>query len=754
MRDNKLYILIIFLTICIATNAKKEPKDSVLNLSVGNDGANRNMLMNAASASQPRQISMGVPTPSYTCIYEDGLPVSYYMYQLFPYKSWQKSLSHSQEGTMTPADMALRYGKVEYGVTSQSRLAGDKSECYVDYLLNQYGRQMIDAYFTTPIGKGWGIGAGSYQDFDPGSNHLKATEYPNRVQFYKTSVSKTWNGGRGHAGLIYQYSINRNIIENFGPFIFVGDGSVKEYNGFNLGIDSYLPSDNTIYYKDIMTGKMTERDINDANTDRIHNIAFLLRYDYDNGTHLEVNGKYKSGTSKRANSTPVGTTIAKSDDSLISENGSVFENMIQLRRTLIYDATERSWMSNASLNGISKNKRHHWRTQIDYWYDYCRTNTALTIWMHEVKKDPATLLIDNQHCIMYNTYGEYYDGHEQQIALSAQDEWQVNKRLWLKAGFRLSYNPVSGKAANDDNPANQRYNGFSFADEGVTFNHFATHKTHHSFVAEGQYKLSGKFGLVGGAIFSTVYSQLYNYGAYSYPLQDGIAMNYVHGGVFFKNKWIDLTSQIAYISETNTEARMSLNHVMTKDVDGIKAGQTINYLLPKSIYYDMNAWSWITDAMITPMKGLQIHVNITIRKPQYDKYNVSATFIDGVSESYDFSGKTVIGLSKFELELEPSYSFDRWRVWLSARCFSKQYINLTNSLYFNGRTETFGGIDFRYNKNLSFTASVINILNQKGASGTIPSANTVTDPTPYKNYLMAGTFIRPFTFELTTHIKF
>ncbi|MCF0159437.1 MAG: hypothetical protein HUJ99_01480, partial [Bacteroidaceae bacterium] len=48
----------------------------------------------------------------------------------------------------------------------------------------------------------------------------------------------------------------------------------------------------------------------------------------------------------------------------------------------------------------------------------------------------------------------------------------------------------------------------------------------------------------------------------------------------------------------------------------------------------------------------------------------------------------------------------------------------------------------------------INILNQKGASGSITSADLVTDPTPYKNYVMSGTFIRPFTVELTTHISF
>ena len=93
-------------------------------------------------------------------------------------------------------------------------------------------------------------------------------------------------------------------------------------------------------------------------------------------------------------------------------------------------------------------------------------------------------------------------------------------------------------------------------------------------------------------------------------------------------------------------------------------------------------------------------------------------------------------------------------MWLSARYYSRQYINKTNSLYFNGRWETFGGVDYTLNSHVRFSGSVVNILNQKGASGSIGSADLVTDPTPYKNYVMAGTFIRPFTVELTTSITF
>jgi hypothetical protein len=82
-------------------------------------------------------------------------------------------------------------------------------------------------------------------------------------------------------------------------------------------------------------------------------------------------------------------------------------------------------------------------------------------------------------------------------------------------------------------------------------------------------------------------------------------------------------------------------------------------------------------------------------------------------------------------------------------------MNKTNTLYFKGRWETFGGIDYTLNKHVSFALNVVNILNVKGASGNIPAADLATDVSAYQHhYLMAGNYIRPFTLELKTSLKF
>ncbi len=713
--------------------------------------SNRNVLMNASSATQPRQISLGLPISGYAYIFEDGLPVSYYNYQVYPYKSWHNGVSHESVRTMGPQDMVLKYGVITYSVDSWSKLAGDQLEGKLNYSVNHHGRHTIDANISTPLGKGWGISVGTYHNFDPGSNHLDMTKLQESAHFYKAALSKSWNEGRGKAGLIYQYSQFREVNENYGPFIFVGDGSVKEYDGFRLGIDQYRPANRTIKYLDVETGKMVEQDINDANTSKIHHVNFVMDYLWDNDLKLSIHSKFKHGQSLRSSTTLMGVSDAVSGSGYTYEDGNNYLGKVQTRRMLHFDGLEHSWMTNAALTGKSKDQRHNWRAEVDYWLNHGGVSTSMYLFAHEAKKDPKLLLLNGNEGFSYNSYAEYYDGHEHKIFGLVSDEWNVNRRLWLYGGVRLEYLNVRGLAANDMNTGNARHIGFSLADGGVVKNHFSDNHFNYAFIGSVRYAMLRGFGLQAEYSSAVTHSQLFHYGTYHYPTQKGMTTNYFRGGIFWKNQWIDLTSQITHISMSNSQERPNLSHVLTKDVGDLKAGMSESFT--QNYFYDIATLGWLTDAVITPVKGLSVHLMFTIRDPRYKNYKITPTFSDGVTETYDFTDKTITALSKTELEIEPSYRFSKWRVWLSARYFSKQYINKTNSLYFNGRWETFGGVDFQLNKHINFAASVVNILNQKGASGTIPAADLITDPSLYKNYVMAGTFIRPFTFEFTTKLK-
>jgi hypothetical protein len=728
-------------------------QDAVADSVVSSSGdSNRNVLMNAASVSQPRQISLGLPISGHAYLYEDGLPVSYYNYQIYPYKSWHSGVSHESVRTTGPQDMALKYGVITYSVDSYSKLAGDTFEGKVNYTFNHFGRHAVDANVSTPVGKGWGLSISTYHNMDPGSNHLDMASLQESIHFYKAAVSKTWNDGRGKAGLVYQYSHNKEIIENYGPFIFVGDGSVKEYDGFKLGIDQYRPANKMVKYLDVATGRITEQDINDANINQIHNVNFLLNYHWDNGLRLAFHSKFKHGHSFRANPNMMGVSEATAESGYTYEDGTIYTGKVQTRRMLHFDGFEHSWMTNAELTGKSKDHRHSWRAEVDYWLNAGGTETSMYLYGHEAKKDPKLLLLNGHEGYSYNSYAEYYDGHEHKLFGLASDEWNISNRLWLYGGIRLEYLNVRGWAANEPYKGNARHAGFSLTDQGVEKNHFNNNHFNYAFIGSVRYALLPGFGLQAEFSSATIHSQLFHYGTYNYPTQESMPTNYFRGGIYWKNKWIDLTSQMTYISMKNSQERPNFSHVLTKDVGDMKAGMSESFTTP--FFYDMATLGWLTDAMITPIDGLNIHVMFTIRDPRYKNFKITPTFSDGVTEEYDFTDKTITALSKTELEIEPSYRFGNWRVWLSARYFSRQYINKTNSLYFNGRWETFGGVDFKLNRYLSFSASVVNILNQKGASGTIPAADLITDPSRYKDYVMSGTFIRPFTFEFTTKLSY
>jgi hypothetical protein len=728
-------------------------QDAVADSIVSTSGdSNRNVLMNAASVSQPRQISLGLPISGHAYIYEDGLPVSYYNYQVYPYKSWHSGVGHESVQTTGPQDMALKYGVITYSVDSYSKLAGDKFEGKVNYTFNHFGRHAIDANVSTPVGKGWGLSISTYHNMDPGSNHLDMTTLQESIHFYKAAVSKTWNEGRGKAGLIYQFSHNKEITENYGPFIFVGDGSVEEYDGFKLGIDQYRPANRMVKYLDVATGKMTEQNIDDANINKVHNVNFLLNYRWDNGLRLAVHSKFKHGHSFRANPNMMGVSDVTPENGYTYEDGTPYTGKVQTRRMLHFDGFEHSWMTNAELTGKSKDHRHSWRAEVDYWLNAGGTETSMYLYGHEAKKDPKLLLLNGHEGYSYNSYAEYYDGHEHKLFGLVSDEWNVSNRLWLYGGVRLEYLNVRGWAANEPWRGNTRHPWFSLADEDIKKNHFNNNHFNYAFIASARYALLPGFGLQAEFSSATIHSQLFHYGTYNYPTQESMPTNYFRGGIYWKNKWIDLTSQMTYISMKNSQERPNFSHVLTKDVGDMRAGMSESFTTP--FFYDMATLGWLTDAMITPIDGLSIHVMFTIRDPRYKNFKITPTFSDGVTEEYDFTDKTITALSKTELEIEPSYRFGNWRVWLSARYFSKQYINKTNSLYFNGRWETFGGVDFKLNRYLSFSASVVNILNQKGASGSIPAADLITDPSRYRNYVMSGTFIRPFTFEFTTKVSF
>ena len=143
-----------------------------------------------------------------------------------------------------------------------------------------------------------------------------------------------------------------------------------------------------------------------------------------------------------------------------------------------------------------------------------------------------------------------------------------------------------------------------------------------------------------------------------------------------------------------------------------------------ALSYDIETIGWTTDAVVKPFKGFDFHFLFTYQSPKYKKYETGVTFSDGTTSGINATGNIVTEIPKVLIELDPSYNITKdLKVWASFRYFSKTYANIKNAYYFNGRWETFGGINWNVNKHLSLSGTVINFLNQTGAKGSISGAS-------------------------------
>lgn len=60
----------------------------------------------------------------------------------------------------------------------------------------------------------------------------------------------------------------------------------------------------------------------------------------------------------------------------------------------------------------------------------------------------------------------------------------------------------------------------------------------------------------------------------------------------------------------------------------------------------------------------------------------------------------------------------------------------------------------RFANSSKLSINFVNILFQNGVKGTLDIADTISDPSLLENYLMAGSYIRPFTVELSYTYRF
>ena len=715
----------------------------------------RNVMLNASDANKPREIQIGLPSEDVN-VYENGLPAVYSSAVHKLAAHWRSDSSLGEVGLLSPSESAITTGNIAYSVNAFSKLGQKDFQGILNYRANHFGMQNFDLNVSGGISNQWLYTAGIYQNFDPGSFDLKFTNYADRTEIYHAGLTRLFNDGRGKISLLYKHSRSRNPgnFANAAPFIYVGDGSVKEVEGFKLGTNSYVPQSGSFPYMDVMDGKMKTWNLNDGNENRANEVALIADYRFKNDLLWKFNLKYMDAP--RANYVDFGgSTISEATaaDGYTLANGDVYEGLAEGRRTWLHVGKVKNFLVTSELS--KRFGTHDLRLGVNEWYYHLDYHSSSLQWMasvqeypqllHSTAVDPLDPTLSSQRA---QTYGynelspEYTKGYENKLALYFTDNWQVTPRFNVYYGGRLEYYRMSA-----DQISASRFSGFHIGDfntyskDEETGNIIATphsiqpakvvkNKLNYAATLRMPYNMTKQFGLTADGTVATRFPRINEY-AGTGPTEEQykrVTIPLIRGGLFYKNNWLNLTSMVTYISKSNNIDQQNLT----------KPG-------------------WTTSAEIDPFKGFHLHALFTYQKPVYKNYNASVTFDDGAQMSVNANGMIVKEIPQVLVELDPSYNITKdLRLWLSFRYFGKTYANLQEALYFNGRWETFGGINWNVNKHLSLGATVINFLNQKGASGTINGSELITkeEAGNYAGRYMSGNYLRPFTVEFSAGIKF
>lgn len=747
--------------------AYAQQADSVAINTKSKEEGNRNVMLNASSATGPRQINIGLEGGDVS-VQENGLPAVFTSNPHNITTIWRSDASLGHVGLLKISESAVTAGTVGYMMNCFDKLGGDTFEGVVNYSANHFGMQQFDMNLSGSMGHDWFYSGSIYQNFDPGSFKIKYSDFQDRTHIYKAILTKRFNDRRGELSLRYRYSNSRKLstANTNAPFIYHNDGSVSEYGDFKLGTNSYTPADNRMLYRDMLTGKLHETTLNDYSLNKANDLSLLFNYNFDNGNKFLLNAKYTQSQGSVVYQTPMG--IEKT--SIVEEtadrnffiagtngrepfNGEYIQPRISnLNRGNIDEFFLKSEFSN-SLHA------HKWRVgfnELFYKIDNYTSNT--TTYFQEVAANPRKLeYMENNVLTTYSEFNknssEFYNGYDNRLSAYFTDDWDITDKLNVYYGARIEYHRMSLDYAPFER-FSDFYLGAHFTDREGNEQIVGTEKRTFNWInpvltANLNYSLTRDFGFNGEFLFTTQRPSLENFAGSVGPDVAVCKLPLARFGAYYSNPHFNVTSAFTYVKRTGNYTRMGLEKNLE---DGTKVTET------KGVGYDIQTLGWTTDIVTNPFRNFNVHFRFTYQNPKYTKFEYTPfEGKDWQGEEQDYKDNNVKEIPKVLIEIDPSYNItNNLRVWASFRYFSKQYANYINSCYFKGHWETFAGINYNVNKYLSLNGTVVNFLNETGASGSIPGSDLITkeEAKNMPDKLMTGSYLRPLTLEISASIKF
>ena len=711
-------------------------------------GGDRGVMLNAETASVPRDISIGLPTSDGgASICEDGVKHSYSFVK--GRYHWAGGNSYETVRLRSLAESIIKTGDIGIVVESISKTGGDRVEGAFSFKTSTFGQINFDGCVSGPIRKGWYYAVGAYLNLDPTSVNAPGKVFVDNKQIFKLSLTRRWSAAE--LSVFYKFCLNKDSLGGYGeaPFIYNGDGSVSALDGYKIGRSCYFPADDHITYMDLMTGQMKTGHMGKMDDRRVHDIIVKGKYAHDSGWLFK--GTLHGCISPRDNwakSVLSGIDIAeggllKNGKEVTLADGTPYNGSIQNRVVSIVDA--KSLDFTALFEAGKKWRKHEVDLGLELVTVHQYERTSATKMAHTVSADPVRLYLDDQETWGHNMNAQLVSGHRNTATVYGFHNWNITDRFFVKTGLRVrALNQSCDGAHNlNGNTFNKKTDGFHLQNGVAQITNVTLNRVEASATLYGTYRLADGLFLLGEGFYSKTNKVMSYFKTTGVPALKAIGNAMGRGGLMYQNKWMDITGMVSYITCWNCAATVSV----TERING--QSETLDH----TAQYGIGNLGFNMDGNLH-WGGFNLHLMCTVQDPKYKNYDNTFVFSDGSTKTISYNGKYTTGISRVELEIDPSYTYKDWRFWLSARYFSRQYASRTNLAYFDGRWETFGGVDWKILPDLKLSLNVVNWLFQTGPKGSIDSVDTISDPAQLQGILMSGKYMRPFEVNLSISYKF
>lgn len=761
------------------TNAEQKAKKDTVTIAP-KAGETANVMLNASSDNGPRVVNIGLPASiGGTTILENGLPVTYDFMGQSPTALWRQDAGISRFEVLNVAQTALLASDVGVSVSTFTNRGTDKFRGSAAFSTNSFGLLRGDVGISGPLKNGFQYSLTAFVNMDPGTFRSNISTFMDKTQIYKGVLNKKY--GSGQIGIQYKFAYSESISSKQSPYIYRKNGEVDALPGFKIGRDAYLEQSGKINAIDPLTGERVEWDAMSDMASTSHVIDIFGDHTFNNGLMLDYTLRYHYAKSGMYN--PYLTTIspntitqdangnnvypyyyANNVDGYGSGNLSPYTGEYVQNAMMIATPSSVKNTIMARIELSKKTQKHHWMVGFHNWYyNADKVASATYNYLFEVAPNPKGLVgskSDQYGNRSYNAAMQYYNGIDNKMALVATEKWKPIRKLDIDLGTRLEWQRIDGDWYSAENrKAAPDATWISGNTTDVKKDWFNV-----NFTANVTYKAFKNAGFIGEVMYIQQAGKLSSYAGADDPNIDKCEIPGFSLGVYYNNPKISLVSKVTKISRTNFKNNSTFNATWT---DANYPGETFSATTKQTSSYDVNTIGWTTDILLKPFKGFDLHLLLTLQNPEYDNYamtiNYEAQSQGGGTSTYqetvNNNGNVARSVSKTIIEIDPSYTFgkgNKFRVWASARYFSKEYANYPNTLTFAGRWETFAGLSYKYDKNVDFSISAVNLLNQSGAQGSISGTNTTTPEMAKQLYdkPLTGTYIRPFTIEFKTRVKF